>query len=149
MVFYTLFWHGSKKTYNKLIALLAGKRIMLNHHILAESLTGYSLANTDRQRNWHEEQPGPGANSEVGSRCSLHLPAFVIVPYYCPYFSSAHSKLSLRLLPRSPAIPCYALLCECLDQASSGWMTDCFAGKSIRSEIMHGGAIFCYKCMIL
>lgn len=35
---------------------------------------------------------------EVGRRCSLHhLPAFVIVPYYFPYFSSALSKLSPSL----------------------------------------------------
>lgn len=64
---------------------------------------------------------------EVGWRCGLHhLPAFVIVPYYCPYFSSALSKLSLALFS-SLTIPCSALLCARLDESDSDWMTDCMS----------------------
>lgn len=88
------------------------------------------LSPKHRQRiNWHEDQPGPWANS--GGWLTVysglhHLPAFVIVSYYCPYFSST----PLQAVSCSPFFlhqPCSALLCVRPDQSASDWMTDCMS----------------------
>lgn len=80
------------------------------------------LSSKHRQRiNWQEDQPGPRANS--GGWLTVysglhHLPAFVIVSYYCPYFSSTPLQaVSCSLF--FPHQPCLALLCACSDQSAS------------------------------
>lgn len=88
------------------------------------------LSPKHRQRiNWHEDQPGPWANS--GGWLTVysglhHLPAFVIVSYYCPYFSSTPLQ-AVSCSPFFPHQPCSALLCVRPDQSASDWMTDCMS----------------------
>lgn len=94
-------------------------------------MTWYSLPNTDGEQIGMKTSQAPERIVAVGWPCSLHhLPAFVIVPYYCPCFSSALSELSPALFSSSTT-PGLTLLCERLDQSASDWMADC-AGVALR-----------------
>lgn len=98
----------------------------------------------------------PKQRVEVGWGCSLHhLPAFVIVPYYCPYFSSAVS-CSLLLVSPHRVRHCYvhAWIKAVLTEWQAAWAASrlglafcyfpqirCWKDESMHCWIMHGGKI--------